>query len=183
MGKGDAADMALDRSELAVALARLGQAEDLARLVGPRLFSHARRLADDAESARDVVQTAWVEILRGIKDLREDHAFLAWALRIVTRMATRGVGGLQRDRALAADWAVTHEREAAEPDHTPRDLARALASLAPPMRAALALFYLEDLSVAEVAIALEIPPGTVKTRLMHGREKLRAFLGEEYGQV
>jgi RNA polymerase sigma factor (sigma-70 family) len=177
--------MALDRSELAqmVARARLGQAEGLARMVAPRLLAHARRLADDADSARDVVQSAWVAILRGLKGLRNDHAFLPWALRIVTRVAARRIGALQRDRALAAEWAVVYAQEAGEAAPETRDLARALAALPGQIQAALALYYLEDLSVAEVAVALEIPPGTVKTRLMHGRNQLRAFLGEHDGQV
>jgi RNA polymerase sigma-70 factor (ECF subfamily) len=45
------------------------------------------------------------------------------------------------------------------------------------------LFYLEDLSVAEVATALGVPRGTVKTRLMHARARLRAELeGENHGK-
>jgi DNA-directed RNA polymerase specialized sigma24 family protein len=48
------------------------------------------------------------------------------------------------------------------------------------MRAAIALFHFEDMSVAEVAVALDVPAGTVKTRLMHARRKLRAALeGDE----
>jgi RNA polymerase sigma-70 factor (ECF subfamily) len=45
-----------------------------------------------------------------------------------------------------------------------------------PQRASLALFYIEELSVAEIAIATDVPPGTVKTRLMHARNKVRAIL-------
>ena len=55
-------------------------------------------------------------------------------------------------------------------------MARALAALPPDQRAAIALFHLEDLSIAETAIALNVPAGTVKTRLMHARRKLRAAL-------
>jgi RNA polymerase sigma-70 factor (ECF subfamily) len=55
-------------------------------------------------------------------------------------------------------------------------LARAIACLPPDQAAAIALFYLEDLTVAEIAVALATPPGTVKTRLMHAREKLRRSL-------
>jgi RNA polymerase sigma-70 factor (ECF subfamily) len=44
-------------------------------------------------------------------------------------------------------------------------------------RAAIALFYLEDLSVAEIAAALGVPAGTVKTRLMAARDRLRSALG------
>ncbi len=59
------------------------------------------------------------------------------------------------------------------------DLARigaAIADLPSEQRAALALFHIENLSVAEIAVALDVPPGTVKTRLMHARRKVRAQL-------
>lgn len=46
-------------------------------------------------------------------------------------------------------------------------------------RAAVGLFYFEEMSVAEVAVALDVPAGTVKTRLMHARRALRATLGGE----
>ena len=54
-------------------------------------------------------------------------------------------------------------------------------ALPPAQRAALALFYFEDLSVGEIAIALDVPAGTIKTRLMHARRALRAVLeGEDH---
>jgi RNA polymerase sigma-70 factor (ECF subfamily) len=55
----------------------------------------------------------------------------------------------------------------------------ALMALSPEHRATVALFYLEDLNVTEVATALGVPAGTVKTRLMHARAKLRAELEGE----
>lgn len=63
-----------------------------------------------------------------------------------------------------------------------RILHKALAKLPEGHRAAIGLFYLEEMSVAEVAVALEIPMGTVKTRLMQARWKLRTTLeGDDHG--
>lgn len=173
-----------------VAAARTGdraaQAQ-LVRLRGPRLMAHAARLLGEVEGARDVVQEAWVEILRGLPGLRDDAAFLPWALRITTRRVARTIRGRQRDRALASAWAA--EAEAAAPEVGPdalaaRDMRRAIATLPPDQAATIALFYLEDLSVAEVARALDVPVGTIKTRLMHARRKLRAhFEGDDNGQA
>jgi RNA polymerase sigma-70 factor (ECF subfamily) len=59
------------------------------------------------------------------------------------------------------------------------NVAEAIGKLPPQQRAALALFYLEELSVAEIAIATDVPPGTVKTRLLHARRKVRALLEGE----
>jgi RNA polymerase sigma factor (sigma-70 family) len=173
-----------------VAGARLGDRRALERLAahrGPRLLAHARRLCDDAETARDLVQEAWVEILRGLGGLRDDHAFLPWALRIVTRRAARDVRGRATRRAMARDWAAENCAVTAPQGDSGADVAalhRAMATLPAAQRAALALFYLEEMSVAEVAVALDVPPGTVKTRLMHARNRLRALLeGEADGST
>jgi RNA polymerase sigma factor (sigma-70 family) len=166
---------------LHVAGARLGRARDFAALVdlaGPRLLAHARRLTDTAEAAQDVTQEAWVAVARGLGGLRDDRAFLPWALAIVTRAAARDLKGRVRERAALAE----HARDLAQPDTPPPDLRAAIARLPPAQRVTLALFYLDGLSVAEVATALSIPPGTVKTRLMHARNTLRALLtGEHHG--
>ncbi|CAN5227035.1 hypothetical protein BH24PSE1_BH24PSE1_04980 [soil metagenome] len=58
-------------------------------------------------------------------------------------------------------------------------LASAMEALPADQRSAVALFYLEEMSVAQVAVALEIPAGTVKTRLLHARRKLRLALEGE----
>lgn len=174
---------ALDALHVAAALA--GEGEGWAMLVrrrGPRLYSHARRLSDSHEAAQDIVQDGWIEILRGLPGLREPGAFLPWALRIVTRRAAAEVRGQIVRRRLSRELAAEPEPEptsTASGDEAA--LARAIASLPRDQAATLALFYLEDMRVAEVAIALDVPPGTVKTRLMHARQKLRAILeGEDH---
>jgi len=168
--------------ELLVLRAQAGDSralDQLVRLRGPRLLVHAMRLSGRAEDARDIVQEAWIEILRGLHGLREARAFAAWATRIVTRRAARFVRGNVARRALSA--AVSVETETSMPDvgeaaSDARAVRKAMSSLPPDQAATIALFYLEDMSVAEVAIALDIPRGTVKTRLMHARAKLKDAL-------
>ena len=151
----------------------------LARLVGPGLLSHARRLTGDADLARDVVQAAWVEILRSLHSLRDKAAFRALALRIVTRRVSRVIRKRQQDRILAADWAAeqditTDPSPGAAAVHA--RLHKAISGLSADHRTTLSLFYLEDMTIAEVAQVLDLPQGTVKTRLMHARAKLRGVL-------
>ena len=146
-----------------------------------KFLAHAWRLLRDEEAAKDAVQGAWAEIVRSLPRLREDLAFAAWAYRIVSRRCARHVGGAVRDRRLAEDAAQSLELEqGAEGPPETAALHRAIAALPPDQRSAIALFYLEDMSVAEVAVALDVPAGTVKTRLMHARRKLRQALeGDE----
>ncbi|WP_235917153.1 RNA polymerase sigma factor [Maritimibacter harenae] len=165
-----------------VAAARTGDRGAMGRLVdlrGDRLRAHAVRLLGDREGARDVVQDAWVEILRGLGNLRDDHAFLPWALRIVTRRVARDIRRRQSGRRLADAWAEEAETSVDEAGPAASDGARvraAIATLPRDQAATIALFYLEDMSVGEVSTALDVPVGTVKTRLMHARRKLRSVL-------
>ena len=147
----------------------------------PKLRAHARRLLGDRELAREAVQDAWVEIVRGLNSLRDDAAFHAWAYRIVSRRCARVIAGAQRRRQMAEALATEPAAaEAAPVDRAePTDLERmrkAVRELPPEQRATVALFYFEGLSVSETAIAMDIPAGTVKTRLMHARRKLRDTL-------
>lgn len=173
-----------------VTFARLGDRaaqEQLVTRYQKKFLGHAYRLLGDAEQARDAVQDGWIDILRGLPKLKDDGAFPAWAFRIITRKCARHIDGLQKSRVIlqtvadepGPDHMVADEIECAA-DRKP--LHEALAKLPAEHRGAVALFYLEDMSVAEVAVALDIPAGTVKTRLMNARKKLRAALeGEDHG--
>ncbi len=152
----------------------------LARRWQKRLIAHAWRLTGDGEAARDAVQAAWLEMARGLRWLRDERAFPAWAYRIVSRRCARFVSGRQDDRALAEEVAQQPEAPELAPDIEATDEARrlhaAIRGLPAAQRAALALFHFEEMTVAEVAVALDAPAGTIKTRLMHARRALRAVL-------
>ena len=165
-----------------VCAARVGDGDAWRRLVcrwQPKLLAHAWRLLGNGDRARDAVQDAWVDIWRGLAHLEDAAAFPAWAYKIVTRRTQRSFQVADRERLhISEDQADSLTFEQGGGEHA-ADLAlvmAALRSLPAPQRSALALFYLEDMSVAEVAVALDVPPGTVKTRLMHARNKLRAKL-------
>jgi RNA polymerase sigma-70 factor (ECF subfamily) len=172
--------------EYLVASAKAGDSQSfqlLARRWQKKLVAHAWRLTGDAEAARDAAQEGWVEIVRGIGRLDDERAFPAWAYRIVSRRCAKQIGAAVRRRELAE---AALAEPAAEDGGTPgtalehERLRAAVRGLPEDQRAAVALFHFEEMSVAEVAVALDVPVGTVKTRLMHARRKLRAALeGEE----
>jgi len=164
-----------------VASARLGDREAFDLLVrrwNGKLLAHAWRLLRDREGARDSVQEAWAEMVRGLRRLRDDGAFAAWAFRITSRRCARHIGRLRGERQLAEEMAAAPVEDSfAEPSSLDVEaLRKAIRILPPEQQVAIALFYLEDMSVAEVAVALDVPAGTVKTRLMHARHKLRDAL-------
>ena len=170
--------------EYLVAAARTGDRRAFGMLAGRwhgKLVAHAWRLTGEPEMARDAAQGAWVEIVRGLHRLADERAFPAWAYRIVSRRCAKQIGAAVRRRQVEAKVAVEPEADVPAPDAEIDSvrLRAAIARLPAEQRSAIALFYLEEMSVAEVAVALDVPIGTVKTRLMHARRKLRdAMEGE-----
>ncbi len=129
-----------------------------------------------------------MEILRGLHGLDDVAAFPAWAYRIVTRRCQRVFHKTKREPDQYEE--AEHDNAVLTPDYQSGEFAaelsivmEAIELLPAEQRTGLALFYLEGFSVAEIAIALDVPPGTVKTRLMHARRKVRQqLLGANYGQ-
>lgn len=180
------ADRAPDRSldELLVLRCHGGDAEAFVALHERwrgRLHAHAahllgRRLADRAD---DVCQEAWLGIAKGMATLAEPRHFRAWAYSIVTRRVAdqrRLLGRVERSEQARREDEVNPEPAPSDQGEEQQDLRRALDSLSSDDRALLRLFYLDELSVAETAVALGVPIGTVKSRLFHARQRLRRAL-------
>lgn len=166
--------------------ARRGERAALSLLVRtwtPKLGAHAWRLLGNADEAREAVSGAWARIIEALPALRDAHAFPAFAYRIVTRQCAAMVGAKVRQRrlhgALEADRAIEASGDSPERAAETGALHRAIRALSPDQRAAITLHYFEDLSVAEIAVALDTPAGTIKTRLMHARARLRLALQGE----
>ncbi len=170
-----------------VAAARRGDNTAFARLVayrGPKLFAHAVRLLGHREEAADAVQESWLEISRGLGRLRADTAFAPWAYRIVTRQCARQIKRNIRSRK-SVQAATEGQLLQAPPDtpDMPDGLAAAIADLPALQEATIRLFYLEEYSLQEVAQAMDVPTGTVKSRLATARARLKTYLeGKENGQ-
>jgi RNA polymerase sigma-70 factor (ECF subfamily) len=176
-------ERALD--EYLVLLSQTGSVEaldGLARRWTPRLLRYAARVlggsGDAAETARDVVQETWIGAIRGLRGLRDPAQFPAWIYGIATRKCADTIRANSRRRKLDTQGVAGSSRQ--EPGLLAEhqiDLATAIRGLPPMHRAVVHLFYLEEMSVEEIASILEIPSGTVKSRLHHAREALRRQLG------
>lgn len=180
-----APERALD--EYLVSLSQAGSIEaldGLARRWTPRLLRYTTRVlggsGDAVETARDVVQETWIGVIRGLRGLRDPAQFPAWIYGIATRRCADAIRTHTRRRRLDAGVAAGNAGEpvtSLTSSEQQIDLANAIRGLPPIHRAAVHLFYLEDLTVEEIASVLGIPAGTVKSRLHHAREALRRQLG------
>ncbi len=166
--------------ELLVTLVLSGDrraAERLAQRWQPRLLRTARRLLLDEEAALGAVQDSWIAILRGIGGLSDTARFPAWAFAILRRKCIDRIRTRQRHRAH--DGGSLDEMSLPSiSDQTEERLAilQAFATLPESQRLVAHLHYIEGLALAEIAIAADIPTGTVKSRLFHARTRLKAAL-------
>lgn len=152
-------------------------AELVERSIG-RLNAVARLILGHNGSAEDAVQDALVDAWRDLPRLRDPQRFEAWLRRLLVRACFDRARRTRRTsvREIRADVEFDGPTSAA-PDLALRDeVERALRTLSAEHRAALVLTYYVDLSLADAAAALDIPIGTMKSRLDRARESLRAAL-------
>ena len=153
--------------------------DELFKSVQEPLFRYIVTVVNDRHLAEDVLQEVFIRIYRKLRWLREPQAFRAWSYQIATREAFRY---LKRERLWTdqvRDEGVLNVMPVAEPVYSPelvQQLPELVCDLSPASRAVIVLFYLHDMSLVETAAVLDIPVGTVKSRLAYGLESLRRRL-------
>ena len=152
--------------------------ELIQRWHGP-IWQYVRRLSDD-DVAQDIVQDIWLRVLRGIGGLRDPARLRAWLFGIAHRT---WIDTLRKKYAIVvADLDEVDQHELPDPttadelEHELIAMEQELSRLPAIEREALTLFYLRELSLHEIAQALDIPIGTVKSRLHRARRMLRREL-------
>jgi RNA polymerase sigma-70 factor (ECF subfamily) len=159
-----------------------GSTTALAELVArwqPRIQRHALRLTASREAAADVSQAAWLAIVRGIGRLHDPACFRRWAYRIVGFKSADWIRDRQQGRAFAGRLVTEPADYRTANDAANDDLAairEAMSKLTAEHKAILAMFYLDDMSLAEIAEATSLPIGTIKSRLHYARQALRDAL-------
>jgi RNA polymerase sigma-70 factor, ECF subfamily len=165
--------------------ARAGSAADVEHLFRhhwPLAFRAAYLVVHDAAAAEDIAQEAFLAALRSLDRFDRRRPFGPWLHRIVVNRAIDWV----RARTIRAEISDdgTIERAAAQVHRSRGDtdaqaLAAALAELSPEHRAVIVLRHLLDYTPGEIAELLEVPRGTVNSRLRRGLDALRESIGTE----
>jgi len=175
----DDMSIALPATTLFVLGARSGDRaafEHLVRASYDRLYALARRIVLDPSDAEDVTQDTFLRAWRELPRLREPERFEAWLTRMLVH-ACYDLLRRRRRRETKVAWIV---REPAAEEglgiEERERLGQAFGRLSPEHRAVLALHFFRDLAAAEIAAVLEIPEGTVNSRLYYGTRALRAAL-------
>jgi RNA polymerase sigma-70 factor, ECF subfamily len=151
----------------------------LAVPLGDRLFAAANRILRDDELAADATQRALVSIWRDLPQLRDLARFDAWSYRVLVRAC-------YAERRNERRWSPPLRMLPAETSHNAVDgfqvvidrdqMERAARRLSIDHRAVVVLHFYLDLPVAEISALLDIPNGTVRSRLRYAMRALRAAL-------
>ncbi|MGZ8607438.1 MAG: RNA polymerase sigma factor [Actinomycetota bacterium] len=142
----------------------------------PALERTVRMIVRDRWRAEEITQDAFVQLFSRWSSIERYERPGAWVRRVAIRMAVRAAN---RERVRA----VIERQSRSEPRDpiVDIDLAAAIRELPPTQQAALVLFYLEDLPVAEVARILGRPEVTVRSSLHRARRRLAEILREDEG--
>ena len=158
-----------------------------------RVYSLALRLVNHREEAADLAQEAFVKAWQGLASFQGESSFSTWVYRLTTNLCIDHIRKQKRREGVApsvslddedSGWAEPADRESdpqllLEKSERGRALARGLARLPSWQRRVLVLRELSGLSYQEIAAALDIDLGTVKSRIARSRLSLRKILLED----
>jgi len=159
-----------------------------------RAYQYALKLTKHAEEARDVVSEGFIRVFRAIRQFRSNSAFTTWLYRILRncfldmrkRKTLKVVASLDAVRETddgeiqiqVVDNHISPHEEAEKSDHSSR-VRRSIGQLTPIQRDMIILYHAEQMSYEEIAFALDLPVGTVKSRLNRARIALKDILSRQ----
>jgi RNA polymerase sigma-70 factor (ECF subfamily) len=173
--------------------------EELALPLLPSLYNVAFWLTRDAADAEDLVQETFLKALRGFDTFEPDTNFKAWIFRILRNTYLTSRTGLAARRTVALEDELNESGESGPAQYpegaidrqTPEinllqladriALNAAMEKLPPPLLEVILLCDVEEMKYKEIATALEIPIGTVMSRIARARVALRTALATQHG--
>ena len=168
--------------ELAALAAAGGRREfgELVRRHGSAVRSLLRRMGAQGAEADDVAQDAFLQAFEKCADFRGEGTFAAWVKRIAARLYLKRKA---RDARYVAEVEPDEADVSPGPDRAGLvDLDEALKALSEVERLCVSLCHGAGLSHPEIATAMNLPLGTVKSHVKRGLDKLRARLSPDAGQ-
>jgi RNA polymerase sigma-70 factor, ECF subfamily len=176
--------------------------EEIVQTYNRRIYNICYRFAGSPDSAEDLAQEVFIKMYRTLSTYDSSKgAFVTWVTTITRNLLVDHFRKTKQDRITDSLDATSSAHEDAQPlseqiqDHSAapdqhvqsREVSEsvhaALAKLSPELREAVILRDLQDLDYREIATVLNVPEGTVKSRINRGRAELARLLQRTYRQV
>jgi len=148
-----------------------------------RVYAISLRMTGNVEDARDAMQDVFISALRALRSFRGDAQLSTWIHRVAVNASLDVLRKRKRHVAQPLEEAGERPSEDIGPEDAAAraaravEVQRALQAVSEEHRAVLVLHDLQDLDYAETAAALDIPVGTVKSRLHRARSEMARLLG------
>jgi len=165
--------------ELLVLDAQSGNSKAMEALVSrwqKRLWHHAYRLTSDNQAAWDVTQQSWIGIIKGLRKLNDPASFKAWAYRITTNKSINWIKKNKAAKHISIDQLGDVQLKEIK-EHGVKEL---LEKLDIRKKTVLMLHYFEQLTIPDISVVLNVPKGTVKSRLHNARKELKELWQKHY---
>lgn len=155
--------------------------EQLHRKYFPKLMHFSRRITESAEAAEEVANETLLVVWRTGDRFEGRSKPSSWIFGIAYRLSLKQRQKLGRHRGdvLLEDNLIDDGQDVAEAVMNRKDLSGALQQLTPELRAVVELTYYNGYLYTEIAEILDCPVGTVKTRMMTARRRLREYLSDD----
>jgi len=176
--------------------------EEIVQRYNRRIYNICYRFAGSSDDAQDLTQEVFIKVYRTLSSYdSEKAAFMTWVTTVTRNLLVDHFRKTKQDRVTdSLDNAASEHEDAqplseqipdqgASPDasiqsrETRETVHRALQKLSPELREAVILRDLQDMDYREIAVALKVPEGTVKSRINRGRAELARLLQRTYKQV
>jgi RNA polymerase sigma factor (sigma-70 family) len=152
--------------------------EAIVRLWERRLFYYIRRLAKSEADAWELLQETWLKLFRSLGSLRDPRTLPAFLYTTARNTAISRLRA-QKLQSTADNFDEVHDESAAvdiDAFDNAEQVHAAMEQLPLAQREALTLFFLEDLSLEQIAELLDVPLGTVKSRLHYAKIAIRSII-------
>ncbi len=167
-------------TELLVIRCQQGEKEALKLIVElwqRPLLVFALRYLDQEMEAWDMVQETWISVIKGLNKLQNPSLFVSWMFRILTYKCIDRVRKKHAEERLLKD--ANNKLESSEISNESESLSQAIERLSDEHKTLIMLRFGQGLQVGQIAAMLNIPEGTVKSRLHRALARLREMLGDK----
>ena len=141
------------------------------------LYKVAIAMTKNDDDALDCIQEAILQAYISIKDLRQDEYFKTWLIKILINKCNALLK--KNKKILNLDVNTSKNDKVEQSDRL--ELKDSINSLDSDLRIIIILYYYEDMSIKDISESLNIPQGTIKSRLSRARSKLKEMLSIDEG--
>ena len=144
--------------------------ECIYRSLNPQVVRFCYQICHQEHTANDAAQNTWLKMIKNVRYINDPRAFKKWLYQMARWQTLDMVKGKQTEQ-LPEDLVLICEEHLQQESQS--DLLKLINQLPLIDRQTISLFYLDDLSIKEISQILEVPAGTVKSRLSRARSQLK----------